>query len=75
MREILYDVLPYVLVILGFLAFIGILVLGIGVLENYTCGNQAAQMGFEHTWGFFKGCFIRTPEGWIDIERYRIGVD
>lgn len=56
----------------GLLIICIILALGACMWDSYSCGNRARQMGFQSEWGLSTGCMIKTQNGWVDIDHYRV---
>ena len=43
------------------------------LINSCACSAKADQLGLEHDFGFFKGCFVREKNGqWIDYNNYRV---
>ena len=51
-----------------------ILILILAVAPSYliskaSCSAKAEAQGYEHEYGLFKGCMVKTEKGWMDYNR------
>ena len=73
MTDFLKWVIFWILVLIFSIGLIGIII----TMDYASCKIEGNRMGFETKWFWTPGvpCMIKTHSGWIDIDKYRIGVD
>jgi hypothetical protein len=51
---------------------VALLVWGMANVDRAACKSQAAQMGFQQSWGMLQGCMIQVRGQWLPIGNYKI---
>lgn len=59
------------IIVLALEVIIAVLVVTSYAAGSYSCSEVAKQMGTEHSYGFFKGCWVKekTTGDWIPFEK------
>lgn len=62
---------PLFIIVIGSIVFTaGIITLANG-MSREACKAKAEQIGVEHSYSFYKGCFIKEDGRWVDYEKTR----
>lgn len=45
---------------------------GVYYFNKEQCQTQSTQMGFDYKYNLWVGCMIKSEQGWINIDNYKI---
>lgn len=82
MLQELFDLIKYLVKPVLSLVLIGVLVIGgsglvLYKVHEYKCEAKATTQNMEYDYGLFKGCMVKTENGWMDYNKliYKMDIE
>ena len=63
---------PWWVIILVMVSVLMLIGSGVALVNAVVCDSKWSKAGIPHSWTLFEGCMIKTKEGWIPAENYRV---
>ena len=62
---------PLFIIVIGSIVFTAGIITLANSMHREACKAKAEQIGVEHSYDFYKGCFIKEDGRWVDYEKTR----